>query len=153
MQCLSKLFLVLAQLLIRAFPKSLYLKRSTKGAMNSSFPRALCTKASNSQKLAEIQCFRKLFQLLAKCITFPNQVSTKGAINSSFRRASFTQPSINKNLTEIQCLNKLLQVLAKSLIKTFPKQLFTSALRKEQRSAPFVEHPVHSLLSAESEQK
>ena len=25
--------------------------------------------------------------------------------------------------------------------------------RKEQRSAPFVEHPVHSLLSVESEQK
>ena len=76
MQCLSKLFLVRAQLLIRTFPKPLYLKRSIKGAMNSSFPRALCTKASNSQKLAEIQCFRKFFQLLAKYISnrFPNYV-------------------------------------------------------------------------------
>ena len=73
MKCLSKLFQVLAQLLIRTFPKSLYLKRSMKRAMNRSFRGALCTKDSNSQKSAEMQWLRKLFQLLAKCIsnTFP----------------------------------------------------------------------------------
>ena len=78
MQCLSNLFLVLAQSLIMNFPMLLYLKRFTKGGMNSSFRRALCTKASISQKLAEMKCFRKLFQLLAKCIS--NDIS-------SFRRA------------------------------------------------------------------
>ena len=36
--------------------------------------------------------------------------------------------------------------------KTFPKHLFKTALRKEQRPAPFVEHPRHSLLSGKSEQ-
>ena len=41
----------------------------------------------------------------------------------------------------------------KFIRKTFSKYLFLTALQKEERSAPFVEHPVHSLLSAESEQK
>ena len=58
MQCLSNLFLVLAQSLIMNFPMLLYLKRFTKGGMNSSFRRALCTKASISQKSAEMKCFR-----------------------------------------------------------------------------------------------
>ena len=78
MQCLSKLFLVLAQSLIKNFPMLLYVKRFTKGGMNGSFHRALCTKASISQKSEEMKCLRKLFQLLAKCIS---------STISSFRRA------------------------------------------------------------------
>ena len=35
----------------------------------------------------------------------------------------------------------------------FLKVAVLTALRKEQRSDPFVEYPVHSLLLAESEQK
>ena len=37
--------------------------------------------------------------------------------------------------------------------KDFFKDLFQTTLRKEQRSAPFVEHALHSLLSAESREK
>ena len=37
--------------------------------------------------------------------------------------------------------------------KNFSKRLFQTALRKEPKSAPFVEHPVHILLSAKAEQK
>ena len=39
----------------------------------------------------------------------------------------------------------------KLIIKTSAKQLLTPVL-KEQRPAPFVEHPGHSLLSAKSKQ-
>ena len=63
MQCLSKLFLVLAQSLIRTFSKSLYLKRSTKGAINSSFRRAPCTQPSINKNLTEMQCLSKLLQV------------------------------------------------------------------------------------------
>ena len=71
--CLSKLFLVLAQSLIRDFPKSLYLKRSTKRAMTRSFRRALSTKASVNKNLTEIQYLSKLLQVSAKSPikTFP----------------------------------------------------------------------------------
>ena len=41
----------------------------------------------------------------------------------------------------------------KFIRKAFSKYLFQTDLRKEQRSAPFIEHPVHGLLSAESEPK
>ena len=36
----------------------------------------------------------------------------------------------------------------KLMSKTYSKQLFSTTLLKEQRPAPFVEHPGHSLLSA-----
>ena len=42
--------------------------RSTKGATDSSFRRAFCTKASVSKKSAEMQCLSKLFQELAKSL-------------------------------------------------------------------------------------
>ena len=35
--------------------------------------------------------------------------------------------------------------------KNFSKRLFQTARRKEPKSAPFVEHPVHILLSAKAE--
>ena len=40
----------------------------------------------------------------------------------------------------------------KLISKTSSKQLFSTAVLKEQRPAPFVEHPGHSLLSAKSKQ-
>ena len=48
--------------------------RSMKGVMNSSFRRALCTKAAVSKKSAEMQCLRKLLQVLTKSLikTFQN---------------------------------------------------------------------------------
>ena len=42
---------------------------TTKGAMDSSFRRAFCTKASVSRKSAEMQCLSKLFQVLAKSLS------------------------------------------------------------------------------------
>ena len=45
------------------------------------------------------------------------------------------------------------QVLAKFIIKTFPKQLFYSAVRKEQCAASFVEHSDHNFPSAKIRQK
>ena len=73
MQCLSKLFLVLAQSLIRDFPKSLYLERSTKRAMNRSFRKALSTKPSINKNKTEIQYLSKLLEVSAKSPikTFP----------------------------------------------------------------------------------
>ena len=55
------------------FPKVAILKRSTKGAMSSSFLRASCTKPSIRKKLAEMQCLSKWFQVMAKFLskTFP----------------------------------------------------------------------------------
>ena len=47
----------------------------------------------------------------------------------------------------------LFQVLAKVITKTFPQQLFQSALRKEQYSAPSVVHPGHNLPSFKIRQK
>ena len=40
----------------------------------------------------------------------------------------------------------------KVISKTSAKQLFLTAVLKEQRPAPFVEHPGHSLFSAKSKQ-
>ena len=40
----------------------------------------------------------------------------------------------------------------KLISKTSAKQLFLTAVLKEQRPAPFLEHPGHSLLSAKSKQ-
>ena len=48
---------------------------------------------------------------------------------------------------------KQFEVLMKFIRKAFSKYLFENALQKEQSSASFVEHPAHSLVSAESEQK
>ena len=55
------------------FPKVAILKRSTKGAMSSSFLRASYTKPSIRKKLAEMQCLSKWFQVMAKFLskTFP----------------------------------------------------------------------------------
>ena len=35
----------------------------------------------------------------------------------------------------------------------FSEELFETALRKEQWPVPFVEHPIHGLLSAKNQQK
>ena len=58
------------------FPKVAVSKRSTTGAMSSSFRRAPCTKPSIRRISAKIQCFGILFQVLAKliCETFPKQL-------------------------------------------------------------------------------
>ena len=42
------------------------------------------------------------------------------------------------------------EVVMKLIREAFSKYLLETALRKEQSLAPFVQHPFHSLLSAES---
>ena len=60
----------------------------------------------------------------------------------------YYKPSISRKRAKMKWLSKLEEVLIRFICKTFSKLLFTIALRKEQRSAPFVEHHVHSLLAA-----
>ena len=74
------------------FPKVAVSKRSTTGAMSSSFRRAPCTKPSIRRISAKIQCFGILFQVWQNLSVRLSQSSylkrsTKGAMSRSFRRA------------------------------------------------------------------
>ena len=53
----------------------------------------------------------------------------------------------------MQGLGILFEILINVIIKTFPKLLFSSALRMEQYPAPFVEPLVLNLLSGITRQK
>ena len=63
--------------------------RFTKGAMESSFRRALCTKANIRKKSIKIQCVSTFFQAEAKCFsnTFPKEVHS-----SALSKKKWTAP-------------------------------------------------------------
>ena len=78
--------------------------------MNSSFRRALCTKATirkNSTKMQVI--FAKYWQNVSVRLSHSGVLkrSTKGAMSISFRRAICTKTTISKKSAEMQWLSKL----------------------------------------------
>ena len=79
--------------------------------------------------------------------------STKGAAIICFGRARCSQSSISGKRAKMKYLSNLEEVLMKLIRKTLSKYLLETALQKEQRSAPFIEHPHHSLPSAKTQQK
>ena len=147
MQCLTKLFLVLAQSLIRTFPKSLYLKRSTKGAMNSSFRRALCTKASISQKLAEMQCLRNCSNYCqnvsvtlsqSSCIKALYERSNKQLLSQSTLYLAFYQQTLDRNAMFKQIASSTSKISHQNFSKVvFLKRHTKGALISSFRRGPW----------------